>query len=122
MSLYTLIAGGKVAQTAPAPFPVNPVLLWADASDASPAPQPGWTATQAGITWTFTAPAAPSTDARPAAQLALAKSDVTMIRCFEHAIVVPSAWLAYRSALRAIVAGSDATAALPAMPAFPPGS
>ena len=58
------------------------------------------------------------------AQVALDKSDVTILRCYEHAIPVTADWIAYRAALRVIVstATGDATAGLPTMPAYPAGS
>jgi hypothetical protein len=59
---------------------------------------------------------------RVAAQTALDKSDVTIIRCYEHAVAVPSEWTAYRAALRAIVAGGSTTGALPTMPTYPVGT
>ena len=57
------------------------------------------------------------------AQAALDKSDVTMIRCIENGVAVPSAWTTYRHALRALVNGGDTTStALPAIPAYPAGT
>jgi hypothetical protein len=59
---------------------------------------------------------------RVAAQTALDKSDVTIIRCYEHAVAVPAQWTAYRAALRAIVAGDSTPGALPTMPTYPVGT
>ena len=57
------------------------------------------------------------------AQLALDKSDTTIIRCYSAAVAVPSAWQTYRAALRAITNGTDTTStALPAIPAYPSGT
>jgi hypothetical protein len=58
------------------------------------------------------------------AQTALAQSDNTILRCYENAVPVPTAWASYRKALRAIVsAGSgDATKPLPSKPAYPSGT
>jgi hypothetical protein len=54
------------------------------------------------------------------AQAALDKSDVVLLRCFEHAVALPAAWQTYRTALRAIVNGSDTTSTtLPTIPAYP---
>ncbi|MDB5853303.1 MAG: hypothetical protein JWR22_1344 [Herminiimonas sp.] len=57
------------------------------------------------------------------AQTALAKSDVTILRCVESGVAVPSAWAGYRAALRAIVAVSTGTPdTLPTRPPFPTGT
>ena len=54
----------------------------------------------------------------------LKKSDATIVRCYENAVAVPTEWVAYRKALRAIVsaASGDATAAPPKQPAYPSGT
>ncbi|MGF6879033.1 hypothetical protein [Paraburkholderia sp. MM5477-R1] len=59
-----------------------------------------------------------------AAQAALDKSDLTIVRCTENAVTVPAAWATYRKALRAIVgaASGDPTQALPTKPAYPSGT
>jgi hypothetical protein len=57
-------------------------------------------------------------DFTAAAQAALAKSDMTIIRCAENSIPVPSAWATYRAALRAIIVGKQ-SGPLPSVPAFP---
>ena len=60
---------------------------------------------------------------RAAAQVALDKSDVTLLRCAENGVAVPVAWTTYRHALRALVNGGDTTStALPATPAYPAGT
>ena len=56
------------------------------------------------------------------AQAALDKSDITIIRCVEHSVAIPSDWVDYRAALRAIVASPAGTTTLPARPSFPSGS
>lgn len=59
----------------------------------------------------------------PAAQLELDKSDITILRCVEHSISVPSEWVTYRSALRDIVNGTDITSTeLPEQPDYPVGT
>lgn len=93
-------------------------MVWVNTAGVSPAPQAGWTYDGTS----FAAPVAPAVDMRPAAQAALDRSDVTVIRCYEHAVAVPAAWATYRGALRAIVAGGATSAALPTQPAFPAGS
>jgi hypothetical protein len=60
-------------------------------------------------------------DYTASAQAALDKSDVTIIRCAENGIAVPSAWATYRASLRAIVAGRQA-GPLPTEPSFPAGT
>lgn len=54
------------------------------------------------------------------AQDALSKSDVTMLRCIEHGITIPTAWVTYRAQLRQVVAGTLTT--LPTQPSYPSGS
>lgn len=57
------------------------------------------------------------------AQNALDKSDVTIVRCYASGVAVPSAWKTYRSALRAIINGSDTTSvSLPSTPSYPEGT
>lgn len=57
------------------------------------------------------------------AQIALAESDITMLRCIESSVPVPSAWNTYRKALRAIATGTDTTStALPPKPPYPAGT
>ena len=115
--MFALIASGQVAEIAPSKFPVHPSMSWVDISAVSPAPQPGW-AYASGV---FTAPVAPPSPSVPIlASAALAESDVTVIRCYEHAVAVPAEWVAYRAALRAIV--SSGTGSLPTRPAFPAGT
>lgn len=57
------------------------------------------------------------------AQIALNKSDITMMRCVEAGIAAPAAWNSYRKALRAIANGIDTTSTtLPLQPAYPAGT
>lgn len=57
------------------------------------------------------------------AQIALNKSDLTMMRCVEAGITAPAAWNTYRKALRAIVTGVDITSTvLPTQPPYPAGT
>lgn len=58
------------------------------------------------------------------AALALARSDLTVLRCVEVGVQVPQAWATYRASLRAIVSAQsgDATQALPLRPAYPEGT
>lgn len=57
-----------------------------------------------------------------AAQTALGKSDLTILRCYESGVVVPAEWQAYRAALRAIVSGTSTETELPVMPEYPAGT
>lgn len=61
---------------------------------------------------------------RAEAKIALDTSDVTVLRCVENAIAVPTEWAAYRTSLRAIVgaASGDPTQPLPVKPAYPSGT
>ena len=54
---------------------------------------------------------------RISAQRALEASDVTVLRCVEEGMSLPSEWRAYRDALRDVVTGLSAT--LPIRPAYP---
>jgi len=58
------------------------------------------------------------------ARAALAKSDLTVMRCTENSIVVPIAWATYRSALRAILGApsGDPNQPLPVRPDYPAGT
>lgn len=58
------------------------------------------------------------------AQVELDCSDVTIMRCAESAIPVPSDWATYRKALRAIVGteAGDASKGLPVKPPYPKGT
>lgn len=70
-------------------------------------------------------PAKPSwSDLKLQAQAALDISDVTITRCAENSVPVPSNWISYRKALRAIVsaAAGDAAQALPTKPPYPTGT
>jgi hypothetical protein len=54
------------------------------------------------------------------AQTLLDKSDVTMLRCFEHGVTPPAVWVIYRASLRSVIDGS--ASAIPATPAYPAGT
>jgi hypothetical protein len=56
------------------------------------------------------------------AQLALTKSDITILRCYEASVAVPTAWATYRTELRAIVSGTSAATELPLQPDYPAGT
>lgn len=63
-------------------------------------------------------------DLKLQAQVALNCSDVTIMRCAENAVPVPSEWAAYRKALRTIVGAEagDASKGLPVKPPYPKGT
>jgi hypothetical protein len=59
---------------------------------------------------------------RPAdgARAALARSDVTVLRCVEAGVPVPADWRTYRQALRAVV--STGVGPVPVAPPYPEGT
>lgn len=70
-------------------------------------------------------PSKPSwSDFQSSAKAALADSDITVVRCYENAVALPSAWGTYRKALRAIVSvtSGDASQPLPVKPPYPSGT
>ncbi len=58
------------------------------------------------------------------AKVALQKTSVTIERCFENNIPLPSDWVVYRKALRAILGAQsgDSSQPLPIQPAYPEGT
>lgn len=59
------------------------------------------------------------------AKSALDASDMTVLRCVEKAVSVPTAWATYRATLRAIVGATtvgDPTKPLPTKPSYPAGT
>ena len=59
---------------------------------------------------------------KAAAQAALDKSDVTLLRCYEAGVAVPAEWATYRGQLRGIVGGTSEATELPVRPEYPVGS
>ena len=59
---------------------------------------------------------------KESAQVALTKSDITILRCYENAVSVPASWHTYRDDLRAIVSGTSAVTELPTRPDYPSGT
>ena len=55
-----------------------------------------------------------------AAQLALEKSDITVLRCVENHIEIPAAWVEYRKTLRDVMRNGEG--AIPARPPYPDGT
>jgi hypothetical protein len=117
----------------PVPAAVSNVLKITDAQWQTCISTPGYTVKSGALV----APASPTT-AQIAAQQAAAAwsayqagakaaldaSDVTILRCYEHAVATPAAWSTYRGALRAIIsaASGDPTQPLPTRPAYPAGT
>jgi hypothetical protein len=54
------------------------------------------------------------------AQAALTKSDITLVRCLEHGITPPAAWVSYRAELRQVINGT--LTIMPTQPSYPSGS
>ncbi len=63
-------------------------------------------------------------DYKNEAAMALQKSDITVLRCMENGLSVPSEWQSYREALRVIVGqeSGDPTIPLPTRPDYPAGT
>ena len=83
---------------------------------------PGWTYSN-GV---FSGPTPPQPPVIPLpvqADSYLTKSDITVLRCISAGIPVPTEWQTYRTALRAIVNGTDtASTSLPTQPPYPAGT
>lgn len=86
MTTYARIAGGLIAEIITPPsafdgipldqqFPEFIVATLVDVTSASPQPQPGWTASQSGSTWTFTAPVVVAPTQTPSQQAIAAQSN-----------------------------------------------
>lgn len=75
-----------------------------------------------GVATQFQEPDTSKAKLQAAAQTALDSSDVTLMRCYEAAVLLPQAWKDYRVALRAIVSGKSTATELPARPAYPAGT
>ena len=56
---------------------------------------------------------------KASAQVALDKSDVTILRCYERGVAVPTEWADYRAALGAIMGGTSEATELPVRPPYP---
>ncbi len=54
------------------------------------------------------------------AMIALAKSDVTLLRCIENGVAIPSEWVEYRRQLRDVV--NHKSTVIPIRPEYPQGS
>lgn len=108
---------GATAIAIPVGQVVNPGYTWNGAIFSAP-PTPANTQTavqQAAAAW-----AAYQANARAALNV----SDVTILRCYESGVVVPTTWTIYRRSLRAIMSATsgDATQPMPAKPPYPSGT
>lgn len=56
---------------------------------------------------------------KTAAQAAIDKTDITLLRCYERGMAVPVEWATYRNDLRAIVSGTSESTDLPVRPEYP---
>lgn len=127
MGVFALIQNGAVANivTAAAVADLPTGETWVDIDATSPQPGIGWTYNGSAFASNQAAPTAAQQFAalQAQAQAALDVSDRAVIRCAEHGVAVPAAWVSYRAALRDIVNGTSSTAtALPAAPAYPAGT
>lgn len=91
MPLYAHPIDGVVFETFDTEQPISDYFPdpegWVACPDAT---QQGWTVSETNGVWTFAEPPAPPVpDTRIAAQVALDKSDMTILRCYEHGVTVP---------------------------------
>lgn len=132
MALYARIDNGKVAEFFETGDDIttlfNPALIWSDVTGLVPPPQEGWIATDNNGIWSFSEEPVNSAalwkDYQRDAQSLLDKSDITILRCVENNVAVPSSWATYRANLRTIVSSKtgDPSVALPLHPAYPAGT
>ena len=125
MARYAIIDGKSVINVieydvAPSnPPPGFEGAIIAVQSDTS---SPGWTYSDGTFIGPTPSPA-PVIPLSVQAHNELDKSDVTVVRCVSASVTVPSAWQAYRTALRAIANGTDTkSAVLPTRPDYPAGT
>jgi hypothetical protein len=104
-------------------FHADVAAQFVDATAASPSAAQGMLYQNGGfVPAGVRAPTWP--ERRMQAQGLLDQSDVTILRCAENGVAVPTVWKTYRAALRAIAAAStgDPTVQMPSRPAFPTGT
>jgi hypothetical protein len=82
--------------------------------------KPSWAAIEGA--WAIIETQVAAKELATAARTAIAKSDITVLRCAENAVTVPATWQAYRTALRAIISGTSTATELPSMPDYPEGT
>lgn len=122
MNTYARIHNGLVAEIFATSKPISglfhPSITWVDITNVVSPPSEGWTAVESAGSWSFAAPVPMTPSLASQALQALRDSDVVILRCYEKAVAVPSAWASYRSTLRTIVDGSNA-GPVPTAPAYP---
>lgn len=96
-----------------------------DEVPARPAPWYVWDANSA--TWVIDTGAEVAdawSSSKQQAMLALAASDITVLRCVEVGLALPVEWASYRQDLRALIGSAQTLGApsLPARPDYPPGT
>jgi hypothetical protein len=110
---YAHIAGGRVAEVYAALPDFHPDFV-AALIPCGDEVQPGWSYANGEFS------TASPIDYRSAAQTALYKSDVTVLRCYSAGIAVPAEWNDWRAHLREVL--RTGTGPMQQQPAYPAGT